>query len=94
MKTCGSGRIAPVFLTVAVDGGDWSATRLCRFTPRGKSPQSPLDRSLGEPQSRSGRCGEEKDLALPEIEPGSSSPYPIAILTEVSELPQISSVFQ
>jgi hypothetical protein len=42
--------------------------------PRGKSPRYPLDRKLGGPQSRSGRCGEEKNLALPEIEPGPSSP--------------------
>jgi hypothetical protein len=27
------------------------------FNPRGKSPQYPLDRRLGGPQSRSGRCG-------------------------------------
>jgi hypothetical protein len=40
------------------------------FTPRplysrGKSPRYPLDRKLGGPQSRSGRRGEEKILALP-----------------------------
>jgi hypothetical protein len=29
---------------------------------RGKSPQFPLDKSLGGPQSRSGRCGEKKIL--------------------------------
>jgi hypothetical protein len=39
-----------------------------RFTPRqlyppGKSPQYPLDRRLGGPQSRSGRRGEKKSLA-------------------------------
>jgi hypothetical protein len=28
--------------------------------PQGKSPWYPLDRKLGEPQSRSGRGGEEK----------------------------------
>jgi hypothetical protein len=28
--------------------------------PKGKSPWYPLDRRLGGPQSRSGRCGEEK----------------------------------
>jgi hypothetical protein len=36
------------------------------FTPRppypqGKSPPYPLDRRLGGPQVRSGRCGEEKN---------------------------------
>jgi hypothetical protein len=30
--------------------------------PRGKSYRYPLDRRLGGPQSRSGRCGEEKIL--------------------------------
>jgi hypothetical protein len=38
--------------------------------PRGKSPGNTLDRRLGEPQSRSGRCGEEKNtMVLPGIEP-------------------------
>jgi hypothetical protein len=44
------------------------------FTPQGKRPRYPLDRRLGGPQSRSGRCGEEKNLELLRIEPGSSSP--------------------
>jgi hypothetical protein len=88
MKTWGSGGIAPLFLTSAVDGDEWSATRLCRFTPRG-----PLDRRLGEPQSRSGRCGEEKNLALPEIEPRSSIPYPISIPTELSGLHRFRPFF-
>jgi hypothetical protein len=40
------------------------------FTPRplypqGKSPSYPLDRSLGGPQSRSGRGGEEKNSQPP-----------------------------
>jgi hypothetical protein len=45
------------------------------FTPRplypqGKSPWYPLDRKLGEPQSRSGRGGEEKNSQPPPaIEP-------------------------
>jgi hypothetical protein len=37
--------------------------------PQGKSPRYPLDRRLCGPQSRSGCCGEEKNLALPGIEP-------------------------
>jgi hypothetical protein len=33
MKTGGSGRIAPPFLTSALDGGEWSASRHGRFNP-------------------------------------------------------------
>jgi hypothetical protein len=29
----GSGGIAPLFLTLALDGGEWSASRPDRFTP-------------------------------------------------------------
>jgi hypothetical protein len=41
--------------------------------PRRKSSGYPMDRRLGGPQSRSGRCREEKHFALPGIEPGPSS---------------------
>jgi hypothetical protein len=34
----GGGRIAPPFLTSALDGGEWSASRPSRFTPRGNAP--------------------------------------------------------
>jgi hypothetical protein len=34
----------------------------------------PLYRRVGGPQSTPGRCGEEKNLALPGIEPSPSSP--------------------
>jgi hypothetical protein len=33
MKTWGSGGIAPTFLTLALEGGEWSASRPGRFTP-------------------------------------------------------------
>jgi hypothetical protein len=33
------------------------------FYPRGKDPRYPLHRRLGGPQSRSGRFGEEQNLA-------------------------------
>jgi hypothetical protein len=37
---------------------------ICKaFNPRSKSPRYSLDRRVGEPQNRSGRCGEEKYLA-------------------------------
>jgi hypothetical protein len=32
----------------------------CHFIPKERTPCYPLDRRLGGPQSRSGRCGEEK----------------------------------
>jgi hypothetical protein len=46
MKTLVSGGIPPVFLTMALDGGEWAAS-----PPKshncGKSPWCPLDRMLG-----------------------------------------------
>jgi hypothetical protein len=47
------------FLTSALVGGEWSASRRCRFTP-GKEPRYPFYRRLGGPQSRSGRYEEVK----------------------------------
>jgi hypothetical protein len=34
----GSGGIASPFLTSALDGGEWSASRLGRFTSKGRAP--------------------------------------------------------
>jgi hypothetical protein len=34
----GSGNIAPPFLTSALDGVEWSASRPCRFTPEEEIP--------------------------------------------------------
>jgi hypothetical protein len=65
-----------IFLTSALAGGEWSASRTGRFTPGGKSPRYPLDR-LGGPQSRSARRGEEKILdptGTRTVTPRSSSP--------------------
>jgi hypothetical protein len=74
---CGIGNIALPFLTSALDGGD-SATRPDRLAP--------MERVPGGPHSRSGRYGEEKNLALPEIEPGTFSSWPVAIPIELSLL--------
>jgi hypothetical protein len=43
---CGSGGIAPPFLTSALDEDEWSAPRPDRFVPRGRSSQYPLDMRL------------------------------------------------
>jgi hypothetical protein len=56
------------------------------LSPGGKNPRYLLDIRLGGPQSLSGRCGEEKNLALPGIEAGPSSQSPVAIPTELSLL--------
>jgi hypothetical protein len=56
------GVIAPPFVTLALDGGEWSASLPCCFTPQGKSPRYPLDRSLGGAHSWSGCFGVEKNL--------------------------------
>jgi hypothetical protein len=81
-----SGGLAPLFVTSALDGGEWSTLRLGRFTPGGQSPRYPFVRRLDGPQSQSGCCGVEKDpLLLSEIE---LWPFqPVAIPTELSRLP-------
>jgi hypothetical protein len=62
-----------VSLTSALDGGEWLTSRPGRFIP-GKEPLYPWNRRLGEPQSRSGRFGEEKNpMSLPGLEPRSVS---------------------
>jgi hypothetical protein len=43
------------------------------FTDRPLHPRYPLDMRLSGPQSQSGRCGEDKILPLPGIEPWPSS---------------------
>jgi hypothetical protein len=43
----------------------WS--RVVSVTPRSLYPWYPLDRRLVGPQSRPGRCGEEKNLAMQRI---------------------------
>jgi hypothetical protein len=51
-----------IFLTSALDGGEWSVSRPVRFTPWGMSARYPENRRLGGPQSRSGQREEEKIL--------------------------------
>jgi hypothetical protein len=72
MKTYSGGGIAPPFLTSALDGGEWSASRPGRFTPGKQSPPPYLlGRRLSGPQGRFARWG-EKNLQLPGIDPGPS----------------------
>jgi hypothetical protein len=84
----GNGSIETPFLTSALYGGESSASRPGRFIP-GESTlsQYPLNRRLGETQSRSGCYGEEKNLAMPGIKHRPSSLQLITLLTELSRLP-------
>jgi hypothetical protein len=51
-----------VYLTLALAGGEWLASRPGRFIPGKRAPWYSLDTRLGRPQNRSGRRGEEKIL--------------------------------
>jgi hypothetical protein len=61
-----------VFLTSALVGNEWSASRSCRFTPGERAPRYPLGRRLGVSQSRSGRYGEVRIL----VSTGTRTPIP------------------
>jgi hypothetical protein len=53
-------------MTAALEGGEWSAARLGRTLPRGKT-RFPLYRRLGGPQGRSGQA--RKISPPPEFDP-------------------------
>jgi hypothetical protein len=61
--------------------------------PRGNSSRYPLDRRLCGPQSRSERCGVEKDLLpLPGTEPRPSGPHTVAI-TAISHSKAVRAIY-
>jgi hypothetical protein len=65
MKTCeglDAYELIHIFLTSALAGGEWSASCLGRLTHGERAPRYTFDR-LGGPQNRSGRRGEDKNLA-------------------------------
>jgi hypothetical protein len=61
-----------VFLTLALVGGEWSASRFGRFNPGERAYHYPLERMLGGPHSRSTRHGEVKLL----VPTGTRTPTP------------------
>jgi hypothetical protein len=70
-----SGDITPVFLTSALDGGEWSASRSGRFTP-GKEPPYSLYRRLDKPGSLCGSCEKDKiSYTCRQSNPCHPSPY-------------------
>jgi hypothetical protein len=82
-----SGGIVPLFLTSELDAGELSDSRPGCFAFLERTSLDKRTGCLGGPQSRSGRCGEEKNrFHMPGIEPRLSSPYPVAIPTELSRI--------
>jgi hypothetical protein len=82
----GTGSTAPLFLTFATDGGEWSASCICHSTLRETAPSTHWIGGWVGP-SRSGCCGVEKHfLFLLGIERQLSSPKPVAIPNESSWL--------
>jgi hypothetical protein len=80
-------------LTSALDEGEWSALRPCRFT-REESPQYPLHRRLAGPQSQSGRGGEvKKILPLPLLAVQTCRPAR-SLVSILTELPRLLFVYK
>jgi hypothetical protein len=73
-----SGGIAPPFLTSALGEGEWSASRLCRFTPGGRASGT---RWIGGWMSP--RVGPDV------VENRTRAVQPVPILTELSLLLEI-----
>jgi hypothetical protein len=57
----GSGGIVPRIIDLGTIWRSVVSFTPGRFTPRERAPWYPLDRKMGGLQSRSGRCGEEKN---------------------------------
>jgi hypothetical protein len=74
-------------LTLALDGGECSASCPQPLYPQGKSPWYPLDRRLGGPQSQSGCGGEEKNSQpLPGLKSLIIQPIAQHYTTELSQI--------
>jgi hypothetical protein len=77
----GGMEVYPPFLTSALDGGEWSASRPCRSTPGETDPDTHFIEGWMVPRAR-------LDVALPGIEPRLGRPARIlvAIPVELSQL--------
>jgi hypothetical protein len=61
--------IAPPFLTSALDGGEWSASRPARFTSGEIAPRTPLIGDWVRPRAGLDAVERENLLPLPGTEP-------------------------
>jgi hypothetical protein len=73
-------RYNTTILDLTLDRGEFSVSRPCHFTPGERVPSTHLIGGWVRLRSPSGRCRQEKSLALSGIKPGQSS------LTELSWL--------
>jgi hypothetical protein len=73
METWGSGGVAPPFLTLVLDGGEWSASRPGRFTPEESAPGTHWIGGWVGPRVRLDSMEKRQILPLPGIEPRPSS---------------------
>jgi hypothetical protein len=65
-----NGRVAPEFLIFALDEGEWSFPRHCRFARGENTPGTHWIGGYVGPKSRSGRHGEDK-ISCPYLESNS-----------------------
>jgi hypothetical protein len=74
MKIWGSGGIAPLFLTLALDEGEWSASRSGRFNPGERARGAHWIGDWVGPRASLNAVHKRKILPLSGIEPRPSSP--------------------
>jgi hypothetical protein len=86
MKTCGSGGTASPFLTAALDGGELSASCPGRFTPGETSPDTRWIGGWVGPRADLDAVEKRIILPLTEVEHLPSSPWPVAVPTEIFRL--------
>jgi hypothetical protein len=85
MKTYGgSGCVTPPFLTSALDGGEWSASRPCRFIPRERVPGNHSIGGWAGPRTGPESVQERKILRCRDSNLDRRARYHVAILTELS----------
>jgi hypothetical protein len=77
METWGNGGIAPPFFTSALDGGEWLASRVCRFTPEERAPGTHWIGGCVGPRVGLDAVEKRKILHCRESNPGCSSRSPL-----------------
>jgi hypothetical protein len=82
----GSGSRAPAILTSALDGVEWSDSRPSRFSSEARALSTNWMGGWMGPRAVMDSMQERKKFAPPGIEPRSSSPYPVAVPTEIFRL--------